>query len=365
MSAELDTSIQDVKRTGNVLTVAQWSVASVVMAGSAYSAGLAFQHFHESFAAGFITGVGVDFALASWLLIARRLRDAGVNAAWGPILEGTTALMTLCLNAGTSVLQHKYLLAGFHTFLPIVLFILSMAGGEAHQKLHRKMKEKEAQKNAAAKADAERQRQKWEADQRQIKAGRDAEQARQGDIRKDNLRTQELAIEKHQREIADRREARVVEDQRSINDLAGTLLLSTSLRALAMTAAHRQNVTPAHSRTPATSPRRQPSPAPVASGSPADRQPASPARRQGASGGGRTPPPAASPDMDRLVMLARELLVREPNMGRPALAKHLAEATGTKITDHRAKAVKAAIEAEREAQFKAELQAVLGGTGGE
>lgn len=159
-SGESEVSIEDVRRTGTTLTVAQWSVAVVVMTGSAYSAGLAFQHFQESFAAGVTTGLGVDFALSAWLLIARRLRDSGVHAAWGLVLEGATALMTLCLNAGTSLLEYKYFLAGLHTFLPIVLFILSMAGGEAQQKLNRRLKEKQASETSerqAAEEEAARQ----------------------------------------------------------------------------------------------------------------------------------------------------------------------------------------------------------------
>jgi len=66
---------------------------------------VAFDHFGEHFAIGFITGVAVDFALASWLLISRRLRAAGVKTAWGPVLEWATALMTLCLNSGASFLK--------------------------------------------------------------------------------------------------------------------------------------------------------------------------------------------------------------------------------------------------------------------
>lgn len=141
---DLETSIGDVVRTGQIVTTAQWSVAAVVMTGSAISAGTAFGHFHEPFYMGFIIGLAVDAALASWLLISRKLRATGVKTAWGPALEAITAVMTLCLNSGASMLDKNYALAGAHAFLPIVLFVLSMAGGEAQHKLHGLLKQKEA-----------------------------------------------------------------------------------------------------------------------------------------------------------------------------------------------------------------------------
>lgn len=383
MSTQVETSIRDVQRTSNIVTTAQWSVASVVMAGSAYSAGLAFQHFGESFIAGFITGVAVDFALASWLLIARKLRASDVQTAWGPILEGATALMTLCLNSGVSILNEKYLLALFHAFLPAVLFILSMAGGEAQHKLHIKQKQKQAQEQAARDAQIAEDKNRYEADQRRRVEEKRAEDARLDQIRKDDLRKKELDNDKHQREMDDRRETRAHQEQlsvrglaaallvgsslrrarelRSVHSMASAMLVSTSMRALAMaslkdarqgSAGHSRQASPAAS------------PAPVASGSPADHQPVTSPRRQPTSPAANKRPPAATPDLARLVTLAKELLAREPAMGRPTLAKQLAEATGERVTDHLAKKVMAAIQDEREAQFKAELESVLGGQAG-
>ena len=67
-------------------------------------------------------------------------------------------------------------------------------------------------------------------------------------------------------------------------------------------------------------------------------------------------------DLATLVELAKPLLASEPAMGRPTLAKQLAAAAGGPVTDYRARQVLAAIDAEREAAFTAELETVLDGT---
>lgn len=382
MSADQDTSIRDVERTGHIVTTAQWLVAAVVMAGSAYSAGLAFQHFQESFVAGFITGVAVDCALASWLLIARRLRATDVKTAWGPILEGATAFMTLCLNSGVSVLNEKYLLAFFHAFLPAVLFILSMAGGEAQHKLHRLMKAKEAEQQAEREAQIAVDNARYESDRAARDAAKRDENARVDQIRKDDMRKKELDAEKHQREMADKAADRETRTRELVNSVAAALLVSTTLHAAsardteARICAGREQGT----RTMASAllvsailrgPRQRrrqsaasPPPASVASRPPARHQPASPARRQPVSPAATSPRAAATPDMGRLVKLAKELLAREPGMGRPTLAKQLAAATGEPVTDYRAKQVLAEIEKEREAQWQKDLETVLGGSEG-
>lgn len=59
--------------------------------------------------------------------------------------------------------------------------------------------------------------------------------------------------------------------------------------------------------------------------------------------------------MARLVTLAKELLAREPEMGRPTLA------TALGVTEYKARTVLAEIKKERDAEFKAELDDVLAG----
>jgi len=69
-----------------------------------------------------------------------------------------------------------------------------------------------------------------------------------------------------------------------------------------------------------------------------------------------------APDLAALVELAKPLLASEPTMGRPTLAKQLAAAAGAHVTDYRARQVLAALDAERQAAFDAELETVLDGT---
>ncbi|MGH4017863.1 MAG: hypothetical protein ACRDT0_01190 [Pseudonocardiaceae bacterium] len=386
MRTDLETSIRDVAHTGRVVTVAQWGVASVVMVGSAISAGVAFDHFGEHFAVGVITGLAVDFALASWLLISRRLRAAGVTTAWGPVLEWTTAAMTLCLNSGASFLKGHYWLALGHAFLPVVLVFLTMAGGEAQHKLHQLMRHKQAAEGAKRDAEVERVRGEQLAEQRRVAAARESDnKARQAEA--DTARRQaELADERHEREMADRAAQRESRHREWVNTIAAVAAVNASIRA----ASHRRAVAHMASALLASASlrgsgrrsagrRRQPvasgSPARVASGSPAAFASGSPARRQPGSPGGspavrqpgspasRQAPPAATPDLATLVELAKPLLASEPGMGRPTLAKQLAAAAGGRVTDYRARQVLAAIDAEREAAFTAELETVLNGNG--
>jgi len=365
VSADLETSIRDVAHTGRIVTVAQWGVASVVMVGSAISAGVAFDHFGEHFAIGFITGVAVDFALASWLLISRRLRAAGVKTAWGPVLEWATALMTLCLNSGASFLKGHYWLAFGHAFLPVVLVFLSMAGGEAQHKLHQLMTRKQTQERATRAAEDDRVRGEHDAEQRRVAAARESEN-RAREVEAGTQRRQaELATEQHEREMADHAAERELRHRELVCTLSAVLAVSNSLRA----ASHRQavahmaatllmNASLRSSRQHRTSQRRQGSPA----RSPARRQPTSPARRQAPPPASRQESPQVATDLATLVELAKPLLASEPAMGRPTLAKQLAAAAGGPVTDYRARQVLAAIDAEREAAFTAELETVLDGT---
>lgn len=372
MNTELETSIRDVAHTGRIVTVAQWGVASVVMVGSAISAGVAFDHFGEHFFIGFITGVAVDFALASWLLISRRLRAAGVTTAWGPVLEWATALMTLCLNSGASLLKGHYWLAFGHAFLPIVLVFLTMAGGEAQHKLHQLMTRKQTQEQAARTAEDDRIRGERDAEQQRIAAARESENKAREAEAGTSRRQAELAAAQHEREMADRAAERECRHRELVGTLSAVLAVTRSLRA----AGHRQAVAQMASallmsasvrgsRQRRTSTRRQVppagSPAGVTSLSPAPRQVPSPGVRQPTSPAAGSVSPQVAPDLGRLVELAKPLLASEPTMGRPTLAKQLAAAAGGHVTDYRARQVLAALEAERQVAFDAELETVLGG----
>lgn len=145
----------DIDATARDTTIAQWSIASVVMVGSAAAAGFAFDHLGEHGALGVITALAVDLALGVWLLISRRLRAVDITAYTGRVLEGVTLAMTLYLNVGSALFRGidrssdtaRVLLGVAHGFLPIVLFLVSLAGAEAHHKLT-KIK-REAARNTA------------------------------------------------------------------------------------------------------------------------------------------------------------------------------------------------------------------------
>ncbi|HEY2763902.1 MAG TPA: hypothetical protein VGJ13_07790 [Pseudonocardiaceae bacterium] len=396
---DLETSISDVVRTGQIVTTAQWIVASVVMGGSALSAGYAFGHFHEPFYMGFIIGLAVDTALASWLLISRKLRATGVKTAWGPVLEGITALMTLCLNSGSSMLDGNYALAGAHAFLPVVLFVLSMAGGEAQHKLHDLLKKKEAAEAARKRQADDDERIRSERATREhhettrtennrrtaeaTKAAKEAEKETEAHKASVTVAREEneaavtmerernetaLTVERERSETAAtlEREAREHATQKSVRELSGLILMSTTMRVVAMTAAG-LNGTGQSSRqysaiprqgsvSPAGSPA---SPARVASGSPAP----SPARRQPASPARRQPPPASpaqvAPDLAKLVTLAKQELATSPGMGRPTLAKRLAERSGDHVTDHMVKTIRRMIDDEQRELLAAEVAGFL------
>lgn len=133
----------DLERTSRDTTLAQWGVAGVVMTGSAIAGGFTFHYLGESSALGVITALAVDLALATWLRIGRRLRDVGVTTITGLILEVVTLGQTLFLNIGSAVfrgINHdsptaRVFLGVAHSFLPVVLFLISLAGGEAQHKL--------------------------------------------------------------------------------------------------------------------------------------------------------------------------------------------------------------------------------------
>lgn len=208
--------IEDIKRTGRTSTAAQWSVASVVMIGSAASAGIGFDYLGEHWTIGVITGLGVDLALASGLVIGRRLRAVGVTTVWGTVLTWLTGVMTLCLNSGAAVVTGHYSLAVAHAFLPALLVVLCEAGSEAQLKLHSLAQSTAAAELAEGNARLAEENARFEADQLRIKAERDEEKKRQEQVREDRKRMDELAF-------TDRREEREMMDRQAVATLASVL----------------------------------------------------------------------------------------------------------------------------------------------
>lgn len=150
-TTEVAVTARDVESAGRITTVAQWGVAVVVMAGSMAAGGVTFHYLHEAAALGVVTAFAVDLALAAWLLISRRLRAVGVSSRWGVALELTTAVMTLFLNVGAALFREgispglaRALLAVAHGFLPVMLMLVTLAGGEAQSQLLRVRRAREA-----------------------------------------------------------------------------------------------------------------------------------------------------------------------------------------------------------------------------
>lgn len=155
-TTEVAVTARDVESAGRITTVAQWGVAVVVMAGSMAAGGVTFHYLHEAAALGVVTAFAVDLALAAWLLISRRLRAVGVSSRWGVALELTTAVMTLFLNVGAALFREgispglaRALLAVAHGFLPVMLMLVTLAGGEAQSQLLRVRRAREASERDA------------------------------------------------------------------------------------------------------------------------------------------------------------------------------------------------------------------------
>lgn len=167
---------QDVERTGRIATVAQWGVASVVMGGSMAAGGFAFHYLHETAALGVVTALAVDLALAAWLLISRRLQAVGITSWLGVVLEFTAGGMTMFLNMGAAAFRDgvsasasRVLLAIAHSFLPVMLVLVTLAGGDAQLKLLRLRREREAAEQAQRDAQEAARRAEHQAEQARIR----------------------------------------------------------------------------------------------------------------------------------------------------------------------------------------------------
>lgn len=279
-------SVRDVERTGRDTTIASWGVALVVMVGSAASAGIGFRSLGEHWAIGVMTGLGVDLALASGLVIGRRLRAVGVSTYWGTVLLWLTAAMTLCLNSGAAALTGRWVLAIAHAFLPVLLVVVCEAGSQAHLTLHRLARQAAVRDQAGREARLAVERAAREAEQVRVAAEHDR-------TRQDRVRAADLAAAAQERDITDRREAREHEARQAVVSLASVLALGAAWR-----------------RRPSARPRRVSQPRPSRS------EPAVPVVR-----------PAAVPVTDELLSQARRVRAdrasRGDTAGRAVLQREL------------------------------------------
>jgi hypothetical protein len=189
---------EDVEDLGRTVTLGQWCVAAVVMAGSAASAGIGFSSLGEHWGIGVITGLGVDCALASGLVMGRRMRNVGIRTYWGTILQWLTAGMTLCLNSGAAAVKGDYALAAAHAFLPVILVVLCEAGSEAQIKLHRRAAQTAAEEQAEWEAYQEEQRMLYEVEQKRMKDEREADRVFQERISKNRIHSLQLEASENQ-----------------------------------------------------------------------------------------------------------------------------------------------------------------------
>jgi hypothetical protein len=166
---------EDVERTVRDTAIAQWSVAGIVMAGSAAAGGSAFNLLGEHWGFGVVTGLAVDTALALWLRTAKRLRAAELRSPAGIVLELTAAVFTLYLNLGAAVfrgvdkhsLLAHWLLGIAYVFLPVLLVLTGLAFGDVEFKLKQHGRAQEAAARAARDAELADDRERFEAQQRE------------------------------------------------------------------------------------------------------------------------------------------------------------------------------------------------------
>jgi hypothetical protein len=158
----------DVNRVGQVITIAQWGVAAVVMVGSAMSAWSTFGQLGEHPVIGAVIALGVDLALASALVVNQRLRALGIpNSTWGTALMWLTGLMTLALNAGADVVEQKWALALLHAFPPLLMVVLTEAGSANQLRVLRARRERESAEKAERDAQDAKRRAELDAQQRE------------------------------------------------------------------------------------------------------------------------------------------------------------------------------------------------------
>lgn len=232
----LGVTVRDVERTAQDTAWAQWSVAAVVMVGSMAAGGFAFHDLGEPWALGVVTAFAVDLALAAWLRIAARLRALGLTAPMGWVLEVAAAGMTLFLNVGAAVFQGinptsptaRVLLAVAHSFLPLLLVLVTMAGGQAQLSLLALRRDRQARDQAQVAARRAAEQARHDAQRQRITAERDADSNRTERAHAHEIRVAELTATHHDHEITERREARAHAQRHLIASLASLLTLGAT-----------------------------------------------------------------------------------------------------------------------------------------
>jgi hypothetical protein len=171
----------DHARTGRLVIAGVWACAAIVMVSSARNGALSFQALGEHPLAGFALGVAVDVALAVALVGDRALHLAGRSSAWGRALRITTCLMSGALNCAVPLWLGHVGIAAFHSFLTILLVLLTEYAQDGTLQFGEIADEADAVERAGAEAQqraadervaAQREAERRERDERQ--AERDA-----------------------------------------------------------------------------------------------------------------------------------------------------------------------------------------------
>jgi hypothetical protein len=118
----------ELKRTGRSIVAGTWGCAGIVMVASAINAVLTFSALGDNRVLGLATGIAVDIALCVALVGDRQLYVHGLSSPWGRALRVATALMSLVLNAGVAFLDGHLFMGVLHSFLPILLILLTESG---------------------------------------------------------------------------------------------------------------------------------------------------------------------------------------------------------------------------------------------
>jgi hypothetical protein len=122
------TAVTGLQRTGRGIVAGTWGCAGIVMVASAINAVLTFSALGDNRVLGLATGVAVDIALCVALVGDRQLYVHGVSSTWGRALRVATALMSLVLNAGVAFGNGHLFVGVLHSFLPILLILLTESG---------------------------------------------------------------------------------------------------------------------------------------------------------------------------------------------------------------------------------------------
>lgn len=251
----------ELERTGRLVLIGLWIDALLVMAASAWNGGRALAVLGDPFGFGILLGFAVDVGLAAALVGDRALHLAGRTEPWGRAVRVTTALMSLGLNCAVPLWLGQTGLALFHAFLPILLILLAEYAQSCTLQFQAIAAERVAAEQAERDAQLAAARSTYEADQARLKTDRDAETARLDRLRTDQARQRELATAEHEREMADRQQAREHEAQQSVAALASVLALGAAWRSRPKRPAPPSQARPA--RVPAGTSQSRPTPVPV------------------------------------------------------------------------------------------------------